>query len=750
MHDFAGQTVTLTAHVNDYYNNLVNTGKVNFNVNGVDAGNAPVVNGVATLTWTVPSGWNVGSYIITADFNGTGTNYLNSTNTGTLTVDQTPTTVTVTPTHNFAGQTVILAANVKDYYNQPLNGGKVNFIVNGVDAGTATVSGGVATLTWTVPSGWNVGPYSVTANFNGTSTNYVNSTNSGTLTVDQTPTNVTVTSVHNFAGQIVNLIAYITDYYNQKVNNGQVQFKVDNASPVTVNVVNGVAEFDNWQIPFNWNANTYQITAEFLETTEYLTSSNSSNLNVDQTPTSVTVTPAHNFAGQTVDLKANVEDYYNNPVSAGRVIFIVNGVNAGTADINGGSATLTWTIPSNWNVGPYIITAIFDGTGTNYVNSTNTNTLTIDKTPTNINVTPMNNFAGQDVNLTATVKDYYGNLVNGGIITFTIDHAGTTVNVGTANVNGGVATLNWQIPGDWSIGTYTINASFDGTETNYDNSTDSGILTVDPMHTHLIVDNATENKGKTTNLKATLTDYYGNPVSGKTITFKVNNVSVPGSATTDANGVATLPYTVDLVGGSYVITAEFAADVDYASSTGNGTLKVPQSNVYIQVTPSKTNPTVGENIVITVKVGNNGPDAAQGVVVSYTVPKGFEFVKVTADAGLNPVYDAATRTITWNLGDVPVGDPYMYITLKALSAGKFNNNAEIINETTYDPNTGNKASSTTVNVQQPSVPNANAASRTTTRITGKTIGMQKTGLPMNYLILAILMVIGGLMPRRRK
>jgi hypothetical protein len=33
--------------------------------------------------------------------------------------------------------------------------------------------------------------------------------------------------------------------------------------------------------------------------------------------------------------------------------------------------------------------------------------------------------------------------------------------------------------------------------------------------------------------------------------------------------------------------------------------------------------------------------------------------------------------------------------------------------------------------------------------TTKTIGLQKTGLPFNYLILAILMVIGGLVPRRR-
>jgi uncharacterized repeat protein (TIGR01451 family) len=170
-------------------------------------------------------------------------------------------------------------------------------------------------------------------------------------------------------------------------------------------------------------------------------------------------------------------------------------------------------------------------------------------------------------------------------------------------------------------------------------------------------------------------------------------------------------------------------------------LDVPrQADVYVITTANKTKLNIGENVIITVKVGNNGPDTAQGVVVSYTLPKGFKFVCVTADAGLKPVYDPVTRTITWNIGDVPVGDPHMYITLKAVSSGTFENTAKIIEETTYDPNTDNKSSSITINVQKPSKHKAHAA----------TIPLHHTGLPLAGLVLAVLAVFSGLVMPKRK
>jgi uncharacterized repeat protein (TIGR01451 family) len=159
--------------------------------------------------------------------------------------------------------------------------------------------------------------------------------------------------------------------------------------------------------------------------------------------------------------------------------------------------------------------------------------------------------------------------------------------------------------------------------------------------------------------------------------------------------------------------------------------------VYVQTSASKTNLTVGENLTITVKVGNLGPDTATGVVVSYIVPNGFQYIGTTVDAGTY-TYDPATRTITWNIGDVPVGDPYMYVTLKALQSGSFDNTARIVNETTYDPHPDNKSSSVTVTVNNPEV---HAASNT--------VPMQNTGVPLVGLVLALLLVgFGFVRPKK--
>jgi len=118
---------------------------------------------------------------------------------------------------------------------------------------------------------------------------------------------------------------------------------------------------------------------------------------------------------------------------------------------------------------------------------------------------------------------------------------------------------------------------------------------------------------------------------------------------------------------------------------------------------------------------------------------------VTQDTGYPaPVYNPTTRTVTWNLGTLGVIDPYMCITLRAVSPGIFDNIASVTT-TTHDPNTGNKTSSVLVNVQQPVVPEANAASSTS-----RTVGMQETGLPLAGLVLAVLAVFGGLVMPKRK
>ena len=170
------------------------------------------------------------------------------------------------------------------------------------------------------------------------------------------------------------------------------------------------------------------------------------------------------------------------------------------------------------------------------------------------------------------------------------------------------------------------------------------------------------------------------------------------------------------------------------------------SDLYIKTTSSNNNPKVGETFLLTYKLGNYGPDSAEDVTITFQIPEGLDFVNISVDTG-NYTYNPTTRTVTWTLDSVPVGDPYLYLTVKAADEGTYKIITNITS-ITYNLNSGDDGI-ITINIQ----PNNNSGNGTNTNTvkaaTKTTIGLQKTGLPLNYLILAILMVLSGLVPRRK-
>jgi hypothetical protein len=99
--------------------------------------------------------------------------------------------------------------------------------------------------------------------------------------------------------------------------------------------------------------------------------------------------------------------------------------------------------------------------------------------------------------------------------------------------------------------------------------------------TSLNVAPATGTYGGTTTLTATLTSS-GSPLAGKPVVFKLNGANFAGnSATTDANGVATIP-NVSLAGlnaGTYTnyVSAKFASDAAYAGTSGSNSLTIEKA-----------------------------------------------------------------------------------------------------------------------------------------------------------------------------
>jgi len=88
----AGDNITLVAHVNKESDNTpIYEGTLTFTINTTLIDTVNIVNGVATKSYTIPSGWTPDEYTITALFVGT-VNYNTSTGTNPLTIPTDPPT----------------------------------------------------------------------------------------------------------------------------------------------------------------------------------------------------------------------------------------------------------------------------------------------------------------------------------------------------------------------------------------------------------------------------------------------------------------------------------------------------------------------------------------------------------------------------------------------------------------------------------------------------------------------------------
>jgi uncharacterized repeat protein (TIGR01451 family) len=238
----------------------------------------------------------------------------------------------------------------------------------------------------------------------------------------------------------------------------------------------------------------------------------------------------------------------------------------------------------------------------------------------------------------------------------------------------------------------------------------------------------------------------GHIPDGMLVTFNTDLGSI-GSKTIDkqiVNGIATATLNADETAG----IAHLNAVSDYQTVYTNVTI-IPVSSLYLNVTTDKANPVVGDTVVYTLKVGNKGPDTAENVVMTYVVPKGLEFGGAQVDVG-SYTYDVATRTVTWTIGDVPVGDPYMWLSLKVTSAGSYLINP-LLSTSTYDPTLNSNTQSLAFNAAATpgNNTNNNTNNNNTVNAATNTVTMQETGIPIIVLIMALFMVIGGLVSSKK-
>ena len=193
------------------------------------------------------------------------------------------------------------------------------------------------------------------------------------------------------------------------------------------------------------------------------------------------------------------------------------------------------------------------------------------------------------------LKDREGNILANKPISLTFNN--TEINCTTNDE--GMATLEIDVK---EVGTYNILMKFDGDE-DYFASSATGKITVRKTNTSLSVSNVSyKTTDATKTITATLKDENGVALSGKTIKFVVNGVTYNG--TTNANGVATVKVNLN-AGGTYTISASFAEDDGYASSSASGKLTLnKQSTSLTSSGKTYTVTNTAKKITVTLKDGN--------------------------------------------------------------------------------------------------------------------------------------------------
>ena len=291
--------------------------------------------------------------------------------------------------------------------------------------------------------------------------------------------------------------------------------------------------------------------------------------------TALTVSPSGTATpSQTVTLTATLttpSKLTGTLLPTGTVTFLNGTTTVGTAKLGAtGVATFTGTLTS----GTYNIIASYPGDNAFAASVSGTTPLTVSAaaaTTTTETVTPATSSYGSPEVLTATVLAGTAPATSGSV-TFT---AGA-LTLGTASVNAqGVATAT-VTP---AVGIYSVIANYAGTynqtsnPNGYSPSVSAGAaLTVAKATSTIMLASSSTTVGTAMNF--TLTATVPKAATGM-VTFN-NGTSALGTGTI-ANGVATLTTSISTVG-SYSLTAVYAGDTNFASSTSsalNITVAVP-------------------------------------------------------------------------------------------------------------------------------------------------------------------------------
>ncbi|MFY0594770.1 DUF11 domain-containing protein, partial [Roseivirga sp.] len=190
-------------------------------------------------------------------------------------------------------------------------------------------------------------------------------------------------------------------------------------------------------------------------------------------------------------------------------------------------------------------------------------------------------------------------------------------------------------------------------------------------------------------------------VSATTAFGSYNNTNGLWSVGSVANaGTATLEIVAKVKAtGTYDNTATISAadqtDPDGGNNSSTETVAAQFADLNVTKSVDNPTPTPGANVVFTVTVLNQGPDAATGIEITDQLPDGYTLVSATPSAG---TYTASTGI--WVVGSLnSSSSAVLSMVATVQSSGIFTNTATVSASDVFDTDGTDNAASETVTLQ---------------------------------------------------
>ena len=292
-----------------------------------------------------------------------------------------------------------------------------------------------------------------------------------------------------------------------------------------------------------------------------------------KTPTILTINLDKNFleVGERVTVTGRLTDYEGNPIANASLISHSNAQTAPvTTDANGEYSIKWYYGTSAYNtVAHHYVT--YAGDGEYRDSQSETKDVSFRRTSTLLLETPMITYT-DEFDVKGSLIDGLGEPISNASVTLTwndgSDHTATT----TTSPTGGILLHRDAVT---TAGTYSFQLSFDGGSRYV--ASNSSVVNVVPDKEESVLNILSPSSGSpvsdSVTVTGTLKDNDGAAMSGKSVSFSLNNVSV-GTATVESDGSFTKTIT-GLVVGSNSITASFAATTTHTAANQSITVNRP-------------------------------------------------------------------------------------------------------------------------------------------------------------------------------